>query len=73
MAAEKGTHICGRLVAQGSNVNDVTLKSKCTSLHPAVLEGHQTVVEAFISWGAIVGPRDHAEVTYYKKNYQLAD
>ena len=52
---------------------DVTLKSKCTSLHPAALEGHQAVVEAFISWGAIVGPRDHAEVTYYKTNYQLAD
>ena len=59
-AAEAGhTNICGLLLAHGSDVNEVTLKAKYTALHHAAVKGHEAVVEALLSWGAIVDPQDH--------------
>ena len=58
-AAQKGhTDICGLLLAHGSNVNELALKSKMTALHLAAT-GHEAVVEALLSWGAVVDPQNH--------------
>ena len=59
-AAQKGhTDICGLLLAHGSDVNEMGLKTKMTALHNAALLGHKAVIEALLSWGAIVDPKDH--------------
>ena len=63
-AAQNGhTDICGLLLAHGSNVNEVDLETKSTALHQAAIRGHEAVVEALLSWGAIVDPQDHAGMT----------
>ena len=63
-AAQEGhTDICGLLLAHGSDVNEVHLKSKATALHGAAAIGHEALVEALLSWGAIVDPQDHAGLT----------
>ena len=60
-AAQEGhTDICGLLLAHGSDVNEVHLKSKATALHGAAAIGHEALVEDLLSWGAIVDPQDHA-------------
>ena len=60
LAAGNGfTDICGLLLAHGSNVNEVMLKTNDTALHYAAAKGHKAVVEALLSWGAIVDPQDH--------------
>ena len=54
-AAQNGhTDICGLLLAHGSDVNELRVKTKNTALHAAALAGHEAVVEALLSWGAIV-------------------
>ena len=59
-AAQNGhTDICGLLLAHGSDVNEVDLKNKGTALHDAALGGHEAVIEALLSWGAIVEAQDH--------------
>ena len=59
-AAQKGhTDICGLLLAHGSDVNEMQLKTKQTALHFAARRGHEAVVEALLSWGAVVDPQDH--------------
>ena len=64
VAAQAGhADICGLLLAHGSDVNEVTLKTKHTALHDAAAIGHEAVVEALLSWGAIVDPQDHAGMT----------
>ena len=61
LAAQEGhTDICGLLLAHGSDVNEVTLETKQTALHQAAVRGHEALVEALLSWGAIVDPQDHA-------------
>ena len=63
-AAQYGhTDICGLLLAHGSNVNEVHLKTKSTALHLAAVLGHKAVVEALLSWGAIADPHNHAGAT----------
>ena len=60
-AAKYGhTSICGLLLAHGSDVNDVRPQTRDTALHEAALRGHEAVVEALLSWGAMVDPQDHA-------------
>ena len=55
LAAQGGhTDICGLLLAHGSDVNEVHPKTKQTALHLAAIRGHEAVVEALLSWGAIV-------------------
>ena len=57
-AAHRGhTDICGLLLAHGSDVNEVHPKTKQTALHLAAIRGHEAVVEALLSWGAIVDPQ----------------
>ena len=68
VAAQKGyTDICGILLAHGSDVNEVEKdtggKNKVTALHSAALRGHEAVVEALLSWGAIVDPQTHGGMT----------
>ena len=59
-AAQDGhTDICGLLLAHGSDANEVQLKIRWTALHVAASRGHEAVVEALLSWGAIVDPQDH--------------
>ena len=59
-AAQNGhTDICGLLLAHGSNVNEMEPESKMTALHTAAIRGHKAVVEALLSWGAIVDPQNH--------------
>ena len=55
--------ICALLLAHGSDVNEVVLKSKTTALHQAAVKGHEAVVEALLSWGANVDPQDHTGAT----------
>ena len=63
-AAQNGhTDICGLLLAHGSDVNEVQLETKLTALHEAAARGHEAVVEALLSWGAIVDPQDHKGMT----------
>ena len=63
-AAQYGhTDICGLLLAHGSDVNEVELKTKATALHQAAAGGHEAVVEALLSWGAIVDPQDRNGLT----------
>ena len=63
-AAQNGhTDICGLLLAHGSDVNEVDTKTKQTALFRAAGLGHEAVVEALLSWGAIVDPQDHAGAT----------
>ena len=63
-AAQNGhTDICEFLLAHGSDVNEVHQKTKTTVLHEAAGRGHEAVVEALLSWGAIVDPQDHAGMT----------
>ena len=57
------TDICGLLLAHGSDVNEVELETKDTALHFAAGKGHEAVVEALLSWGAIVNPQDHIGYT----------
>ena len=60
VVAQNGhTDICGLLLAHGSDVNEVELKTKMTALHCAALYGQEAVVEALLSWGAIVDPQAH--------------
>ena len=60
-AAQNGhTDICGLLLAHGAYVNEVHPETERTALHLAAGAGHEAVVEALLSWGAIVDPRDHA-------------
>ena len=63
-AAQNGhTDICGLLLAHGSDVNEVEPKTKQTALHLAAVRGHEAVVEALLSWGAIVDPQDYQGMT----------
>ena len=63
-AAQNGhTDICGLLLAHSSNVNEVVPDTKHTALHLAVSKGHNTLIEALLSWGAEVHPQSHAGVT----------
>ena len=63
-AAQNGhTDICGLLLAHGSDVNEVKLDTKGTALHLAAIRGHEAVVEALLSWGAIVDPQNHGGAT----------
>ena len=58
VAAQNGhTYICILLLAHGSDVNEVTLETKRTALHHAAAFGHEALVEALLSWGAIVDPQ----------------
>ena len=60
VAAEYGhTHICGLLLAQGSNVNETENETEHSALHLAASNGHNASVEALLSWGAEVNPQDH--------------
>ena len=45
------------------SLNEVDPKTKFTALHYAALQGHKSVVEALLSWGAIVDPQDHGGAT----------
>ena len=64
IAAQNGhTDICNLLLTHGSDVNEVALKSKDAALHLAALRGHQAVVEALLSWGAIVNQQSHGGFT----------
>ena len=63
-AAQNGhTDICGLLLAHGSNGSDVNPETKWTALHDAAARGHEAVVEALLSWGAIVDPQDDTGTT----------
>jgi len=63
-AAQSGhTDICGLLLEHESDVNEVHLKTKRTALHLAATYGHEPVVEALLSWRAIVDPRALGGVT----------
>ena len=53
------TDTCGLLLANGSNVNEVEPNTKHTALHYAVLNGHNVLVEALLSWGAHVNQQDY--------------
>ena len=55
--------ICGLLLAHGSDVNEMTLETKRRSLHHAAARGHEALVEALLSWGAIVDPQEHTGAT----------
>ena len=57
------TDICGLLLAHGSDVNEVRPKTKLTALHTAAVRGHEAIVEALLSWGAIVDPQDFQGMT----------
>ena len=58
VAAQNGhSDICGLLLAHGSNVNEMDTETKSTVLHIAAARGHEAVVEALLSWGAIVDPQ----------------
>ena len=68
VAAQNGhTDICGLLLAHGSDVNEVDLTTKMTALHNAAACGCKNVVEALLSWGAIVDKQDQRGTTplYY--------
>ena len=59
-AAENGhTDICGLLLANGSNVNEMRPLSMQTVLHTAAFTGKNASVEVLLSWGAEVNPQDH--------------
>ena len=63
-AAQNGhTDMCRLLLANGSDINEVQLKNKFTALHKAALRDHEALVEALLSWGAIVDPQDHGGCT----------
>ena len=60
VAAQKGhADVCGLLLAHGSDVNEMEPGTKATALHHAAARGHEAVVVALISWGAIVDQQDH--------------
>jgi len=64
VAARNGhSDICGLLLAHGSDVNEVDLEIKLTALHLAAIGGHEAVVEALLSWGAILDPQGHEGAT----------
>ena len=64
VAAKNGhTDICGLLLAHGSNVNEVEPDTKHTALHQTAGQGHNTLVEVLVSWGAEVNPQDHVGST----------
>ena len=64
VAAQNGhTDICGLLLARGSDVNQMEPTTKMTALHCAAFGGHEAVVEALLSWGALVDPRALGGVT----------
>ena len=63
-AAQNGhTDICGLLLANGSNVNEIHPYTKDTALHLAASQGHNALVEALLSWGAEVNPQSHVGFT----------
>ena len=63
-AVQKGhTDICGLLLAHGSDVNEVLSKDKVTALHLAAAQGHEAVIEALLSWGAIVDSQNQVGLT----------
>ena len=57
------TDICDLLLAHGSDVNEMEPKTRDRALHLAAVYGRKAVVEALLSWGAIVDPRNHIGVT----------
>ena len=65
LAAAQNGHkdICSLLLAHGSDMNEVQLKTNETALHFAATKGHEAVVEALLSWGANVDPQDHGGAT----------
>ena len=64
VAAQNGhTDICGLLLARGSDVNEMEPTTKLTVLHLAAYKGHTAVVEALLSWRALVDPRALGGVT----------
>ena len=65
LAAQEGhTDICGLLLAHGSDANyERELNTKFTALFHAATRGHEAVVEALLSWGAIVDPQSHSGAT----------
>ena len=64
VAAQNGhAHICGLLLAHGSNVDEVMPHTKQTALYLASGNGHNASVEALLSWGAEVNPQDQAGFT----------
>ena len=63
-AAKKGhTDICGLLLENGSDVNEIHPVTKYSALHDAAGFGHVALVEALLSWGAAVDPKDHGGST----------
>ena len=63
-AAQKGhTDICRLLLAHSCNVNEVQLKTKDTALHFAAVQGNEILVDALLSWEAIVNPQNHGGLT----------
>ena len=63
-AAKKGhTDICGLLLENGSDVNEIHPVTKYSALHDAAGFGHVALVEALLSWGAAVDPQDHVGFT----------
>ena len=64
VAAQWGhTDICCLLLARGSDVNEMELKTKHTALHKAARAGHEALVEVLLSRGAIVDPREYTGAT----------
>ena len=65
LAAARNGHIdiCGLLLAHGSDANEVILNTKWTALHLAAGQGHEAVVEALLSWEAIVDPQNYEGAT----------
>ena len=64
VAAQWGhTDICCILLARGSDVNEMELKTKHTALHKAARAGHEALVEVLLSRGAIVDPREYTGAT----------
>ena len=64
VAAQNGhTDICGLLLTHISEANEMEPKTKRTALYYAAIKGHEAVVEALLSWGAIVDAQDYAGMT----------
>ena len=57
VAAQEGhTSICEVLLAHGSNVNEMVLRTNYTALHLAAGKGYESAVKALLSWEAVVDP-----------------
>ena len=55
--------ICGLLLANGSNVNEIFPGIEKTALHFAALRGHEASVGVLLSWGAPVDPQSVSGIT----------